>query len=133
MAAVAFPSVKPTGRSYTPGSYPITDFVALNGATTRMLYGNRRSNAELNLDFQNISDDKAALILQNYERVTPSADWISFTSTDAATGASTSLANYIREVGGSGLRWRYASPPQVTGVFPGVSTVTCKLVAMLDG
>lgn len=132
MVAVAFPSLKPTARTYTPGSYPQREFKALNGATTRMLYGNRRSDAELSLEFLNITDANAALILQNYERVAPSPDWVSFGVSDGAAGAEDALANYLREAGGSGLHWRYAEPPSVQSVFPGRSTVQVKFVGQLD-
>ena len=62
----------------------------------------------------------------------PSADWISFTTSDGAAGASTALANYLREVGGSGLHWRYAEAPSVESVKPGLSTVQVRLVGQLD-
>ena len=132
MPAVAFPPIKPTGRSYTPGSYPTAEFKALNGATTRLLYGNRRSDAALSLEFQNISDKNAALILRNYERVTPTGDWVRFTSADGSAGARSDLAAYLEESGGSGLRWRYESPPDVRSVVPGRSTVQCKFIGQLD-
>jgi hypothetical protein len=130
MAAVAFPAIKPTGRSYSPGTYPLAEFKALNGATTRMLYGNRRSDAELSLEFANISDDNAALILRHYEQLGASDDWASFTT--GAAGASSSLAAFMQESGGSGLRWRYADAPQVSSVFPGRSTVQVTFVGQLD-
>ena len=132
MPAVAFPPIKPTGRSYTPGSYPTAEFKALNGATTRLLYGNRRSDAELQLTFQNISDENAALILRNYEQVTPTGDWVGFTSATGSAGASSALAAYLQESGGSGLRWRYEGPPSVNSVAPGRSTVQCKFIGQLD-
>ena len=132
MAAVAFPPIKPTGRSYNPGKYPQAEFRALNGATTRMLYGNRRSDAELQLEFQNISDDNAALILRNYERVGPTGDWVSFDASTGSAGASSSLAAYLQESGGSGLRWRYDGPPDVSSVVPGRSTVQVKFIGHLD-
>ena len=132
MASVPFPNVRPTGRSYSPGTYPSAEFKALNGATTRMLYGNRRSDAELSLDFQNISDDNAALILRNYEQVTPTGDWVGFTSATGSAGASSALAAYLQESGGSGLRWRYEGPPSVNSVVPGRSTVQCKFIGQLD-
>jgi hypothetical protein len=129
MAAVAFPLLSPTSRSYTPGSYPQAEFKALNGATTRMLYGNRRSDAELQMEFRNISDDNAALILRHYEQVVPSDDWVSFPL--ATAGASPKLATYLRE-DASGLRWRYNAPPEVTSIVPGRSTVQVKFVGQLD-
>ena len=132
MAAVAFPALKPTSRSYSPGVYPSAEFKALNGATTRMLFGNRRSDAELQLEFGNISDDNAALILQHYERVVPSDDWVGFTSATGSAGASSALAAYLQESGGSGLRWRYEGPPDVRSVVPGRSTVQVKFIGQLD-
>ena len=133
MIAVAFPALKPTSRSYSPGQYPISEFQALNGAKTRVLFGNRRSESELQLTFQNITDAQAAMVLAHYERITPTDDWTSFSATDGAAGASAPLADYLREVGGSGLRWRYAEPPGVTSVKPGTSTVQCKFAGNLDG
>jgi hypothetical protein len=129
MPAVAFPPVKPTGRSYNPGSYPTAEFKSLSGVTTRMLYGNRRSDAELELNFSNITDTNAALILRNYEQVTPTGDWVSFAD---AAGAGSALAVYLQESGGSGLRWRYDGPPDVRSVVPGRSTVQCKFIGQLD-
>lgn len=130
---VAFPDVRPSGRSYSPGSYPQTEFRAQNGAVTIVRFGAQRVDAELSLDFQNITDANAALILSNYETVNSIWDYVTFTTETGAAGSSADLANYIREVGGSGLRWRYAEPPSVTSTFPGRSTVQCKFIGILDG
>jgi hypothetical protein len=130
--AIAFPSLKPSSRSYNPGTYPQTEFRAQNGAVTVVRFGSRRVNAELSLSFENITDSNAALILKNYEAVNSAWDWVTFTSNDGAAGAGSALADYLREVGGSGLRWRYADPPSVSSVVPGRSTVQCKFIAVLD-
>lgn len=133
MVAIPFPAgIKPTGRSYNPGRYPMAEFRSINGATTRMLYSNRRSDAELDLQFQNITDGDAAAILVNYERVAPTGDWVSFSSGNGALGAEATLATYLKENGGSGLRWRYNGPPDVRSVVPGRSTVQVKFVGHLD-
>jgi len=132
VAAVAFPALVPTRRQYSPGAYPQQQFVALNGATTTLRYGNRRYDAELNLAFQNITDANAAKILKIYEDTMVSDDWVTFTSSDVAGGAGSSLAAYIREVGGSGLRWRFADPPSVDSVKPGLSSLTVRFIARLD-
>jgi hypothetical protein len=97
-----------------------------------MLFGNRRSNAELDLEFANISDENAALILKHYERLAPSDDWVSFSPIGGAAGASAALQPYLHESGGSGLRWRYADAPQISSVFPGRSTVQVTFVGQLD-
>ena len=132
MAAVAFPALVPSGRSYSPGQYPQTQFTALNGATTTLRYGNRRFDAELGLTFQNITDDEAATVLKLYEDTMVADDWVTFTRSDVADGASLELSKYIREVGGSKLRWRFAEPPGVDSVLPGISTLQCKFIGRLD-
>ena len=132
MAAVAFPALIPSGRRYSPGIYPQAEFKALNGATTTLRYGNRRFDAELDLTFQNITDVQAASVLKLYEDTMVADDWVTFTTSNVAGGASTELANYIREVGGSNLRWRFAEPPGVDSVLPGMSTLQCRFIGRLD-
>lgn len=132
MAARSFPALKPTSRSYSPGALPQTEFKALNGATTVVRFGNRRCDSELRLGFANIPDAGAATVLALYEQSVVADDWITFTASDVAVGAASELANYIREVGGSGLRWRFAEPPSVESVVPGVSSLQCRFVGRLD-
>ena len=130
---VAFPSISPSSRSYSPGNFPQTEFRAQNGALTVVRFGNRRVDSELSLEFQNITDANAALILANYEAVNSTWDYVTFSTTSGTAGVSGNLANYISEIGGSGLRWRYAEPPSVTSILPGRSTVQCKFIGIMDG
>jgi len=132
MAAVAFPTLVPSGRRYTPGRYPQTEFQALNGATTTLRYGSKRFDAELDLTFQNITDKEAASVLKLYEDTMAKDDWVTFTTTDVAGGASTEMASYIREVGGSGLHWRFSEPPSVDSVKPGLSNMSVRFIGRLD-
>ena len=132
MSAVAFPALIPSGRRYNPGRYPQAEFKALNGATTTLRYGNRRFDSELDLTFQNITDTEAAQVLAVYEQTMVADDWVTFTASSGAGGAGTALANYIREVGGSGLRWRFAEPPSVDSVIPGMSSLQCRFIGRLD-
>ena len=128
----SFPSIKPSSRSYNPGEYPQTKFEAQNGAKTIMRYGKNRVNATLQLGFSNISDADAALILANYEDVNSDWDYVTFSSANGTVGVgSTSLSNYFKE-SGSGLKWRYSGPPNVTSSFKGLSNVSCSFVACLD-
>lgn len=130
--AVAFPNIKPSERGYSPGTYPQTRFEAQNGAVTVVRFGSRRVDSELSLSFNNISDGDATAILANYESVNQAWDYVTFTGANGSV-ASGSLASYIQETGGSGLRWRYAGPPSVTSVVPGIVSVQCKFVGVLDG
>ena len=76
--SVAFPSIKPTARSYNPGTYPSTTFESLDGTKTHLRYGNKRVNATMTLAFSNITDADAALILANYENVNSDWDYVTF-------------------------------------------------------
>jgi len=131
-----FPVIKPSSRSYTPGTYPQVEFVAQNGAKTVLRYGDKKVNAKLSLGFTNITDDQASEILNLYEEVNSDYDYISFTSANALAGVnSSSLVNNMSEIDSNGvkLRYRFDGPPTVSSVRPGRSNVQCKFVACLDG
>ena len=129
---VDFPAIKPTSRSYNPGTYPSTTFESLDGTKTHLRFGNRRVNATLTLGFSNISDADAALILANYENVNSDWDYVTFDRGYATSGVTdTNLLAYLKE-SGSSLKWRYSSPPNVTSSFKGKSNVSCSFVACLD-
>lgn len=130
MAAIAFPNIKPSARTYSPGQFPQTEFRSQNGTLTILRYGNRRVDSTLSLEFRNITDDKVALIIQNYEAVNSRDNNVTFTQSTGASGASNAYANFIRE-NGTGLRWRYAGPPQVTSVVKDRCTVVCEFVGNL--
>lgn len=66
---MAFPNLKPSSRSYEPGSYPIKTFKAQNGAERRILYGTERTEVKLSLSFANIGDANAERILDHYDEV----------------------------------------------------------------
>ena len=130
--AQPFPTVKPTSRSYNPGTYPSTTFQSLDGTKTHIRYGNKRVDARLTLGFSNISDADAALILANYENVNSAWDYVTFNRGYATLGVTdTSLLAYLKE-SGSSLKWRYSGPPSVTSSFKGKSNVSCSFVACLD-
>lgn len=136
-----FPSIKPSSRSYNPGTYPSTDFESLDGTKTHIRYGNKRVNATLQLGFSNISDEDAAKIIKNYKDVNSNWDYVYFTPINAFSGVSDKLNPSIPNLlsvmmegglGNGGLLWRYAQPPTVTSTFKGRSNVSCSFVACLD-
>ena len=139
MTAKPFPDLVPSSRSYEPGVFPETQFQAQNGAVVRVRYGNQRAGSRLSLTFANITDYKASLILQNYVEVMEGDNYAQFTTDNVAAGAGnvvggeeTGLVPFIRETN-SALKWKYASPPSVTSVKPGLSTVTCEFTGELEG
>ncbi len=132
-----FPSIKPASRTFTPGTYPQTEFIAQNGAKTVIRYGNKQVDAKLTLGFTNITDSQANEILNLYEEVNSDYDFIHFPSTSALAGINNlALRRKFGERDLSGntlLRYRFDGPPTVTSVRPGRSNVQCKFVACLDG
>ena len=132
MTAVSFPALVPSSRSYSPGVFPEQQFQAQNGAVVRVRYGNQRYSSSLSLTFANITDANAALILQNYVDVMDDDNYAEFTTSNVAAGADESLTPWIRETN-SILKWKYASPPSVASVKPGLSTVTCEFIGELEG
>jgi len=140
--ARAFPSIKPTSRSYTPGNYPSTNFESLDGTKTHIRYGNKRVNATLTLGFSNITDSQVGLILENYDNVNSDWDYVKFSSANGTAGivdpdSGNFLTKEIAKADGSGLteqglKWRYSGPPSVTSTFKGMSNVSCSFVACLD-
>ena len=138
-----FPPIKPSSRTYSPGRYPQTEFVAQNGAKTILRYGDKQVDAKLTLNFTNISDSEAFAILENYRLVNSVHDYVTFNQASGLAGIGGdghtmpdgslgNLAAYVDAIP-LGLRYRYESPPTVTSVKPNRSNVQCKFVACLDG
>lgn len=95
-------------------------------------YGQKPYNAELTLTFANINDVDAARIVNHYEERMANFSSVTFTNTTGLAGLGSTLSSQVSE-SESGLTWRYAEPPQVESVYPGISTVTCTFIGYLDG
>jgi len=140
--AQPFPSIKPTSRSFSPGTYPSTNFESLDGTKTHLRYGNKRVNATLTLGFSNITDGQVGLILDNYDDVMATYNFVKFTDANGSAGIEGVNSGYflrkeIHDDAGTGktrlgLKWRYSRPPSVTSTFKGLSNVSCSFVACLD-
>ena len=130
-----FPNIKPSSRTYTPGRFPQSEFVAQNGAKTVIRYGNKKVDAKLTFGFSNITDLEVVQILDFYEEVISDYDFIQFSNAELAGVTEDVLRENMREKFGTNrkLRYRFESPPVVTSVQPNRSNVQCKFVACLDG
>ena len=154
-----FPELTPSSRRFIPGEVPQSEFTSLDGTKTYLRYGNKRTEAKLSMSFANLRDQEVAWILDHYRIVTQNwstADektrWVVFnreqglggvkdsnyTDAEAPDQTATSykpdlLSHMITgSTGDDSLKWRYASAPTVTSVFPGISNVSCSFVACLD-
>lgn len=140
---IPFPEgLSPSSRSYRPGVFPVEEFTGLNGAVTVVQYGNRKVDSELDLVFSNIPDSKGWEILQHYGEVnggrgTNGERYWAELSNEVSIGPlagvhDESLSRAMSE-GRGNRRYRYAEPPQMQSVFPGVCTVTIKFRGYMDG
>ena len=139
-----FPDIAPSQRVYTPGTFPTKDFQGLNGAVTTLQYGHKSVDSKLELVFQNITDDEAWKIFENYEKASNGRDpatgehdyvvLLSSEETGIAAGVSNQeLRRQITErQEGARLRYRYAQPPTITSTFPGRSTVAIEFRGYLE-
>ena len=133
MARRMFPSdILPTGRTFKPGRLPETSFEARNGSVSFVQYGQNFVNAELTLNFANISDGRATQILQHYQSVVGD-DYVAFAANAGFQGMDAELISEGLESGDQLLRWRYSAAPQLTSVYPGISSVQVQFVGLLYG
>lgn len=132
MAKSKFPTLTPTGRQYDSGDWPVRKYTAQDGSEVRLLYGNRRVNHTLTLDYQNIPDKEAEKFIDDYINQKGTYETFAFESagrTAIARGWNgTTGADFFKA--GAGAQWRYAQPPQITAAYPGFSSVSIKLIAV---
>jgi len=139
MAAIDFPDIEPSARKFDPGEFPRSLFEGQNGAVTAVYFGNRPVNSTLELTFRNIYDAQAYEIVNHYKRCNrtdSNGNWNYAKLPNKALGPLAGIGDSsLREVMGENndnRRYRYDSPPQVTSIFPGYSTVVVKLRGMLE-
>ena len=126
----SYPSIAPTSRSYTAGNWPVKNFNAQDGAEVRILYGSRRYNHAVRLTYENIPDTIAELFMQHYfEQLGTYKTFGVAMDTTKITAGWEGSANFYNA--GVRTQYRYANPPQMTSVYPGVSTMQIELLATL--
>lgn len=123
---MAFPTLSPSARSYTPGDWAQEKYRNISGAEVRIRYGDKRTEAKLSLRYQNISDTEAELFLQDYD-----ANYGTFKSFSLPVEvlAGWTGSNFVPDT--DGLKYRYDGPPQVQSVRPGVSNLSVELVGVI--
>ena len=52
---MTFPTLAPSSRSFEPGNWAVKNYNAMSGAEIRIRYGDKRFNARLSLQYQNIA------------------------------------------------------------------------------
>lgn len=116
----------PTERTFTPGNFPTRRFNSISGAGTTRLYGNKQTDATLELGFV-LSDSDTCTILKAWDDAKGTFDTLNL-PVEFFAGSSDVLACGIPDY----LNWRWAEKPSVTSLIPGRSKVQIRLVATLD-
>ena len=124
---MAFPTLQPTSRDFSPGDWPIKRFNSQSGAEVRILYGSQRINAKISLGYDNISDASAQLFLDDYSTQIGTLRTFDLPAA-VRTGWSGSAGSIDAP---TGTKWRYESEPAVRAVRPGRSSVTVNMVAVI--
>lgn len=130
---VSFPSLTPTSRSFSAPQWPITRIDSQSGVTSTRLWGSKPRAARLDLSFDNITDDNAALIMSAYNSAKGSLTDLTLPNS-IFTGASANLKSWLDTTGMSaGLKWYFDAnqSPTIESVVSGRSSVRVTLVAEL--
>ncbi len=123
---VEFPSLVPSSRSFNPGNYAVKSFGAINGVEHRLLYGSVRTQMTLKLSYDNIPDTDAAAFMAHFDAM--AGTFLGFyllTEDTEAKGGYTGAS--VFRLNSNGGAWRYESPPTLTSIRPGVSSVSVTL------
>lgn len=128
---VAFPAIQPTGRSFTGGRWPNSGSRAQDGTRTVRRYGDKPSDAMLQLQFANISTTQADQIRAAFDAAFGGVDTLTVPAIifkgdlqmEARSNALLAL----------GLRWCFIDEeePDIQSVVPGIATASCRLRAEL--
>jgi len=124
---MAYPTYKPTSRNFSAGNYSYKTFKSQSGKETRILYGDKRTGMTLDLSYENIADTVADDFITHYDEV--KGGFSTFTLPNEVRTGWSGTAGAIDVP--TGNNWRYESPPSITSVRPGISSVTVKLVGVL--
>ena len=125
----AFPSIVPTSRSFEAGDWPIKRFVSQSGFEVRILYGDRRTGHTLSLGYENIDDATVEQFFQHYYEQKGTYQSFAFGTVASTIGQGWEGSSGFFEAGAA-VQWRYAGPPTVQQVRPGISSVTVNFVAV---
>lgn len=123
--AITLPDFCPVGASYTPPSFPVGKFTALNGGTKRVLFGNKSSGAELELRY-NLRNWQAAEWCRRYE--------LAFGEFDEVIVGESQFVEWqaVLDRVPPHIRWRFAEPPRLDRESKNRVNLTVRLIGELE-
>lgn len=112
----------------TQGQYATKRFTSIAGTGTTRAYGSQPFNAELDLEFDNLSDSDALLIAQAYDDARGEKDDIDLPD-EVWQGMTFELKTRLAGT----FLWRFVGQPTISSVRPGVSSISVRLSGQRDG
>jgi hypothetical protein len=120
---VAFPQLSPRKRSFQQGRWPTKRFVSMNGAATTRIYGDKATEATLDLEF--LVDTNGMKDLMNcFTRANGMYEELALSSTLFEGTTDALFPEY--------LKWHWVEAPSISSVQPDLSRVTVKLIGLLE-
>lgn len=119
-----FPSLKPSKRSFTPGTLPVSTYQALSGKEVRVILGDTMHGHVISLSFGNIQEPSAKLITDHWYAQSGTA--LAFNLPQAVWAGWTQYESAITP----GQKWRYSGQPSIDAVSPGIMNVSVELIAL---
>jgi hypothetical protein len=119
-----FPSLKPSKRSFTPGTLPVSTYQALSGKEVRVILGDTMHGHVISLSFGNIQEPSVKLITDHWYAQSGTA--LAFNLPQAVWAGWTQYESAITP----GQKWRYSGQPSIDAVSPGIMNVSVELIAL---
>lgn len=126
---VPFPAIKPSERDYTPPGYPVTGTKSQSGVTSKRLWGSVPVDAEMNLGFNVLNNDRIADLLQSWDATKSGIDYL-LLPPEVLSGVGPRLAAIILPENGP-LRWTFAERPSVSFIGPTWASARVRLIGEL--
>jgi hypothetical protein len=108
-----FPALTPSGRRFTPGTFPHTTITSMSGRTARVRHGNVRVNQTVALEFIALTEAQMLQILTHYRD--REGRFKSFDLPDELWSGAATPSWFTP----AGYRWLYRNPPQAEEIPTG--------------
>lgn len=119
-----FPTLTPSGRSFTPGRHPHSEIRTLDGLQSRVRTSNVLLEQRLRLTFVALTETQMLSIRSHY--VGQQGRFLSFDIPTSLLSGMTTPASFTP----TGYSWIYAGPPQVEDIGIQRYTVSVELVTV---
>ena len=114
---VTFPSIEPTGCSFTPPEWAITESRSQSGVRSYRIWASKPSDALLDLSFENISEANALAIAQAHSSAKGTISSLVLPSILFSGITDQTFVNIFSQ-SGTGLSWHFVNgePPVIERV-----------------